>query len=102
MFLLLSWLHHKVIKYKKRLLKEAFKKAKDDGLDTVIYDLIPSDKIKNSTILLHQNYTKNVDITPLLNLIKDNYPSLHSKYQKTLDKYQTELENLKKQLDSFS
>lgn len=65
-------------RYEKRLLREAFEKAKREDRSCTLYDfrvVKPDDR----TLYLHASRDM-VDITSLLGLVRDDFPALYRKY----------------------
>ena len=80
-------------RYKKRLLKEAFRKATKDDIEIVPYSLRINRKTEK-IIFIYQDFDGNVDTNPLIDLVKKDLPSLYRKYNSMFDRYEKECQKL--------
>ena len=99
----MSKLGNRIHRYKRRLLKEAFRKAANAKINVVL----PKDHLflyesDDSKIFLRKDYDKNIDIDPLLNLVKDDFPSLYRRYYSAVQKYEKECQVLENMLAKVS
>lgn len=76
-------LTNKLTRYWRKLAKEALKEAKRKGLEIVITD---SEIIPFADIILKRT-SYEVDVTKLIKLVKERYPSLHRRYHNGLIKH---------------
>lgn len=69
---------NRALRYEKRLLRAAFEKAKQDNIPSAFYT-VRVVREHDPAIYLYARDDR-VDISPLLNLVRDDLPSLYRKY----------------------
>ena len=95
-------LKHRIKRYKRRLIKEGFRKSRERGLDVVLYDFLPHEKINDSTVLVHRDHESNMDINQLIEIAKDSLPSLYRRYHSLMQMYETKCSQLEEEVRKAS
>jgi len=95
-------LRNRIQRYKHRLLKETFTKARDKDIKIIEYELILLDEIDDSCILIHKDYNGNVDIEPILNLVKQEFSSLYRRYHESIKRFDIEYDRLEEMVRNAS
>ncbi|MBW2996003.1 hypothetical protein KY332_01750 [Candidatus Woesearchaeota archaeon] len=95
-------LRHRIIRYKRRLLKEGFRQAREKDVSFVLPEYAwPPLEQDPSKRYLHKDLEDDVDITPILNLAKEILPSLYNRYNSLMEKYEIGCDNLESMLNTL-